>query len=1106
MKCPNCQAANADNYNFCGQCGAKLEKVCPWCRHSNPPHNTFCGDCGHDLSVPAEPPADTHATLQDRNAEHEKETHLTGSRAFVCPECGKEFKRAGSLGAHLYNKHILTSRYCPLVCPECHTEFKYKSRFGWHLYNVHNWQDIKKTILSAAQADTNNQQYPVADMLEDTDDEVLSIPSFSIFYKTILDLLDVSQSDRYHIWDSFESLTFANLDVQGDGWNRLRRYSIYPEDPLHSVLALSLGYIYKIWRDETSISDTIDSVVNLIGRELGRELALQADHLASDNYIFTDIQFTALDGLFISPSFIPEELVANLQQYGISHWRQISESSEHKVIQQYGVSIKALDLIYYLWSLLPWARHMVTILHSTIEQGGTWSSFEKMVEAWVSSLRVRSCTQRDIQIFMERRGWTFGESATLESVAEKHELTRERVRQIENKFIEYIEKYPKPASKPLYPLWVVIDSLLQGSSGIASISELRQQLQHHLRWQTQPSHYALGSIIEFAPKQLLAANTVNGNPDIVVSTRFTDVGCADCVHVCERLLELISEAKEIGISDATEALNMFCRTHCPAGNKVYGKYNASFVYLLLAMNKEVKQSIRQEDDRLICIGLWSQKHGSLAAALESLLKGSGRAMHFTEVVDEVRKLRPDGHSISERYTHAALTNSQNVLLWDRGTFIHREHVQFPIELLTTIESWVVSEIEQGLPFMFINRVFSTFRDECIELGVPSETALYTCLRETSNALSFPRYPQIHSGKPGTQRIPWSVIIDEYFRDAGEAVSFDEGRQYFMDELGMKSFQFEQALYSNSNIVTLSKGNYVHIDNLEFGLDTEPKRSHFDELVIYSLQCLTQTGHISVKKIFKDRVVHCRALGISSPQMLHDIFRLYASDKIDVRAYPHVELLGDKHAGERSITKEIVNYVREKVGFCTISELEQRFVENLGYSQQAVCQARNHSDVCAYLPGAIVHKDTIEWDEEKQKRLEEIAMGVYHDSLKIDQCYGTIDAISESHSLPTLPNGVLLTGSLLADLLVLDDRFRVLGNAGNAYVPATNQHDIVTFEHLVYNILKLEFNGASNLREFQDVLVDSGIIKKHLTSTMLGSCERVTIQRNEIMLTELLSGA
>src|SRR5512137_239718 len=55
MKCAKCQTENSDNLKFCGECGAKLEKICSHCNSSNPPQFKFCGECGHNLTLPLEP-------------------------------------------------------------------------------------------------------------------------------------------------------------------------------------------------------------------------------------------------------------------------------------------------------------------------------------------------------------------------------------------------------------------------------------------------------------------------------------------------------------------------------------------------------------------------------------------------------------------------------------------------------------------------------------------------------------------------------------------------------------------------------------------------------------------------------------------------------------------------------------------------------------------------------------------------------------------------------------------------------------------------------------------------------------------------------------------
>ena len=53
MQCPECQFENPEGTKFCGECGAKLERLCPSCNSSSPPNFKFCGECGHRL-LPAD--------------------------------------------------------------------------------------------------------------------------------------------------------------------------------------------------------------------------------------------------------------------------------------------------------------------------------------------------------------------------------------------------------------------------------------------------------------------------------------------------------------------------------------------------------------------------------------------------------------------------------------------------------------------------------------------------------------------------------------------------------------------------------------------------------------------------------------------------------------------------------------------------------------------------------------------------------------------------------------------------------------------------------------------------------------------------------------------
>ncbi|MEJ2587074.1 MAG: zinc ribbon domain-containing protein [Deltaproteobacteria bacterium] len=48
MKCPKCRFDNPEGMKFCGECGAKIERICDKCGFANPPTFKFCDECGQE--------------------------------------------------------------------------------------------------------------------------------------------------------------------------------------------------------------------------------------------------------------------------------------------------------------------------------------------------------------------------------------------------------------------------------------------------------------------------------------------------------------------------------------------------------------------------------------------------------------------------------------------------------------------------------------------------------------------------------------------------------------------------------------------------------------------------------------------------------------------------------------------------------------------------------------------------------------------------------------------------------------------------------------------------------------------------------------------------
>ena len=705
-------------------------------------------------------------------------------------------------------------------------------------------------------------------------DNIDSPSSFSVLTKTIPDILNISENDQKKAWSSFESLELNQLNLPSKEWGRLFWYGIYREDSLENILAFSTGYICKLWSEEDKFNEVLDSILNLIRDALGRDVVLLVSDIGDERRIFKNIQIEALNGLIISPTFIPRKLIGNLYDHGILRWQDITELSERQIIKRFGFSVKTLNLIDCLWELYPLSSELVShilFLDNHIEK----DSFKSLMQSWVLH---REANNIYVQILMKRMGWHGNKAETLEFIGQQHGVTRERIRQIENKLTAKLF-HPK-AVRALLPLWIVIDSLLQSSNGIISVSELTELLQHHYKWEEKPTFSGLNNLIRFCPETIIRKNSDNYKPMIIFSKDFS---CGNCRDINVYLLKIMVTAEEMSIDNVIESLNVFCKTECSKDYPPKFMFNKIFIDLLL-MDSTLKKKLLKKDGVLYHIDTWKLRHGRISSIAETVLKQSGRAMHFTEVFSEMKKIRPGLLSINERNVYATLDRLPSVLLWDRGTFIHKKNAVFPYGLIRKVEKWVNVKLEQNIPFISIHGAFREFQNLCIHEGIPSEYALYSCLRVSGEHLfAFPHFPFIYLNRGVIERIPMPLIIEEFIKEAGGPVNMNEIREFAIEGINVKQFMLNQYIDRAPNIIRIKRGTYLHTDYLKI------EEQKLSEILYYVRHVLSTEDHVSVKKIFNDQKINCKLMGIHSPEALFSVLQLKASDSVHVQNYPQIRL-------------------------------------------------------------------------------------------------------------------------------------------------------------------------------------------------------------------------
>jgi len=634
--------------------------------------------------------------------------------------------------------------------------------------------------------------------------------------------------------------------------------------------------------------------------------------------------------------------------------------------------------------------------------------------------------------------------------------------------------------------------LLYESAGILSLSEMRKKLQLLFKSDKSFSLSGVDNILIFAPDNFFQQEIV-GSVKYIFSKNFI---CKNCPDIVSQLIDLVLTREEVNVDEAAEIVSNFCLKNCKIETKPCLKVPISLVEYTVTSSDKLKSLIRLQDGKLFCLDRWQLIYGSRLSSAESILKLKKRAMHFNEIYEEIKKYRSSDIYLKAHNLHAALDRSKNALLWDRGTFIHKECAVFPYGLIRKIEEWMKEKLKQDVPFISVHGAFEAFKEKCINAGIPSETALYSCLRISGDQLfSYPHYPYIYLNTGDIQKITITKAIEEFIREAAGTVALKELKRYAMENLYIPDYALNQHLARIPDVFR-TKNGYIHSDYINI------EKQRLSEIISYIQSLFSKTKHVSVVKIFNNKRVTCSLMGVDSPELLFSILQLYAGDRFEVKNYPQIRQISDVDTKRKSILNDIAEYIKKKKSFCTRQELQQHFVEDLGYSEQVVYLAGFKEGIYQYLDQCLVHSETIGWNYEKQMLFENIALRIYEDEIKAGRCYGLIELIIELSSLPELDNGLYWTEVLAADILTKNNNFRILGNRKNVYVPISNPMGIESFEDLIVEILKHEHNGAENLDLFSEKLVDLGIIKNRITRSMLGNSDKVSIVGQEIVLVEL----
>lgn len=913
-------------------------------------------------------------------------------------------------------------------------------------------------------------------------------PAWSLLSRTLPEVFQVSLPWCNPSIES-EQLPISSLGIFSDDIDKLRKIVLFPEDPIELLLSITTGYLLQAGIGDATLLIILNHLARISGFSDHSYLFVSTANV-SDTAIFADIQISSFEDFRLPQRPYSNSLLRTEERSSALTWGDLASISERSVVERLGFTVQGLSTIYHLWQL----KDQAFKIQNAILKGlpaKTYCSFEQLMDAFAQTV-VRN--GRESSVLKGRLGLLDGRKWTLEELGQREHLTRERIRQIEKKLLLVLKK-PKVLEQ-LNFLWLAVDETLTSGGGVCCVTEIAESLRNRWKWTALPPDEGLASLIS------LSANyeVVWAPPIRIIMPTHKCVNCTEIRAVVTRAVE--SQANGTLLFEGANAImHGFCQGQTCEKSPEILKFTNGYLHFL----DDAIEEILADDTALYTQYAWGIKYGMRRTALvEKIVHEAGRPMHFKEVHAEVNKDRPAHGQLSDRSIYGNLERSPSLLLWGPGTFMHRDLVTIPEALIAEIENDVILRLKtHNIPYLSITGVFEEYKAPLLAKHIPNAHALYSCMRITNNhELDCPDYPYVLRRRSGVQRLPIPLVLETFVLEQEGVVTLDQIKSFAIEKMCVNEAVFMiNHLPSIPNLLRVNSGEYVHIRQL--GIEKDQLASIMDHL----RKLLQNYDHVSARKVFDDKKITCKLLGISTPMLLFSLTQFFYSDQFDLSRYPQIRFFGVETDENRTagVALEVINYIREKACPCSFVELYQHFVEELGYKQASVHNVLyTYKNILRYSEGVIVHLESLAWTEEKQEDLEKLAASHLDSREIIGKPFGLISYLYEyTHDqLPELPDHVAWTATLIGELLSREGRYTIVGTPRDAYVSVPNSHDIETLDDLLYFILCAEYDGAANIDHFISDMRDAGILKKSLTPMMLGEDSRVVIDGNVVRLARL----
>lgn len=632
------------------------------------------------------------------------------------------------------------------------------------------------------------------------------------------------------------------------------------------------------------------------------------------------------------------------------------------------------------------------------------------------------------------------EVKTLQEIANQEKITRERVRQLENKALNKLNLKLKTSCR-------------------LAISRFIDE--YHRNGQMLMSEYKLGQYNNNGLKILKALLKVRGEKieyiEEIAVWKFKDQNRENKID--RYLRERCREGdfySEIEMRDLIVTLGKVFDI-----GKVSIKPLSAWVMLKWFKKERDKYFFRTVNRSVLMEYIFKKYFPDGLAVLKD----------YNKLVVALKKERVEHFfKIKKGYFQNLLLLNDNIVLWAWGVYIHKDCVKIDDKVLKSVKDWIAHKfIKEKVPKVSLWGAYEKYRSECVKSGIPNEHALYTCMKMFfSEEYSFLKDPYVYPA--GTdEMLKAKDYIEKHLLEIRKALSAKEIGAL----LGIRPYQTTNILSYSDKILQWGIGKYIHIRNINVSM------SDLEAVCDYAKKMTNKYKHFSIKQIFHNNIVLCKKNKIETPRALFSLFNLYFSDQLFFPRYPYV-LCHDHGIHDDGVFS--LNDLVEDFFFCNnrvvhLKELYDYFVVKRGYNKASI-ETINYlcEGIVKYSRGSFINLKAIKWSEEKSKKLEDIAIQEFQKNVDLGKPFGVLLDVLE-RELPEINEEIEVywQRTLLRELLESIDSIKFIGSYKDIYILYPNKYNLLNTEDLIAFVLKNEFGGAVNKGIFLKRLKELGIV-------------------------------